>query len=107
VSKHSQAYGNPRNHHHNHNRFTALFPGPPGEPVPEENFWTTWCKGRLTEADTNQPAGRHSIRTNQCPPPTIPQTIEESEKKDERRDEILVPVEVMCDTGRQLSVAVC
>ena len=40
--------------HHNH--FTALFPGPPGEPVPEENFWTMswtlWCKGRLREADT-------------------------------------------------------
>ena len=24
----------------------------PGEPVPEENCWTLWCKGRLTEADT-------------------------------------------------------
>jgi len=24
----------------------------PGEPVPEENFWTVWCKRRLTEADT-------------------------------------------------------
>ena len=24
----------------------------PGEPVPEELFWTLWCKGRLTEADT-------------------------------------------------------
>ena len=23
----------------------------PGEPVPEENFWTLWCKGRLTETD--------------------------------------------------------
>jgi len=22
----------------------------PGEPVPEENFWTLWCKGTLTEA---------------------------------------------------------
>jgi len=22
-----------------------------GEPVPEENFWTLWCKGRLTKAD--------------------------------------------------------
>jgi len=43
----------------------------PGEPVPEENFWTSWCKGRLTEAVTDQPAGRHSIRTNQYPPPTI------------------------------------
>jgi len=25
----------------------------PGEPVPEENFWTLWCKGTLTEADTS------------------------------------------------------
>jgi len=24
----------------------------PGEPVPEENFWTLWCKGRLTDAGT-------------------------------------------------------
>jgi len=29
-----------RHHHH------------PGELVPEENFWTLRCKGRLTEADT-------------------------------------------------------
>jgi len=35
-----------------HNRFMALFLGPPGEPVPEENFWTLWCKGRLTDAYT-------------------------------------------------------
>jgi len=40
------------NHHHHHNRFTALFRDHPGEPVPEQNFWTLWCKGRLTEADT-------------------------------------------------------
>jgi len=24
----------------------------PGELVPEENFWTLWCEGRLTEANT-------------------------------------------------------
>jgi len=23
----------------------------PGEPVPEDYFWTLWCMGRLTEAD--------------------------------------------------------
>jgi len=40
----------------------------PGEPVPEENFWTLWCKGRLTDANT--PNIRcHSIRTNQCSHP--------------------------------------
>jgi len=37
---------------HHRSRFTAPFPGPPGEPVLEENFWTLSCKGRLTEADT-------------------------------------------------------
>jgi len=43
----------PKNHHHHHhNRFTALFRDHLGEPVPDENFWTLWCKGRLTEADT-------------------------------------------------------
>ena len=57
-----------------HTHTTVLWPffrDHPGEPVPEENFWKTlWCKGRLTEADTpDHPAGCHSLRTNQCPPP--------------------------------------
>jgi len=30
----------------------SFFRDHPGEPVPEENFWTLWCTGRLTEADT-------------------------------------------------------
>jgi len=41
--------------YHHHNNTTILRPffrDHPGEPVPEENFWTLWCKGRLTEADT-------------------------------------------------------
>jgi len=29
-----------------HTRFTALFKDYLGEPVPGENFWTVWCKGR-------------------------------------------------------------
>ena len=40
---------------HTHTHTTILRPffrGHPGEPVPEENFWTLWCKGRITEADT-------------------------------------------------------
>jgi len=28
-----------------------LFRDHTGQPVPEENFWTLWCKGRLTKAD--------------------------------------------------------
>jgi len=38
----------------NQHTTTVLLPffwNQPGEPVPE-NFWTLWCKGRLTEADT-------------------------------------------------------
>jgi len=31
----------------------SFFRDHPGEPVLEENFWTLWCKGRLTEADTS------------------------------------------------------
>ena len=31
---------------------TTFFRDHPGEPVPEENFWTLWCRGTLTEADT-------------------------------------------------------
>jgi len=43
-------------HTHTHKRLTAFQffwdrPGP-GELVPEENFWTLWCKGTLTDADT-------------------------------------------------------
>jgi len=46
----------------------------PGEPVPEENFWTLCNKGKLTAAETpkhrnTSGAGHHSIQTNQCPPP--------------------------------------
>ena len=40
---------------HTHSHTTVLrtfFRDHPGEPVPEENFWTLRCKERLTEADT-------------------------------------------------------
>jgi len=58
---------------HTHNRFTALFRDHPGELVPEENFWTLWCKGRLAEAGTptvrlgGTPSGLTSA--NLCHPP--------------------------------------
>ena len=42
-------------HTHAHTCTTILRPffrDHPGEPVPEENFWTLWCEGRLTQADT-------------------------------------------------------
>ena len=43
-----------------------------GDPVPEENFWTLWCKGRLTEADTPTirlgatPSGLTSAHVQHC-----------------------------------------
>jgi len=39
-------------HHHTTTVLRPFFQDYPGEPVPEENFWTLWCKGILTEADT-------------------------------------------------------
>ena len=38
--------------HHTTTILWPFFRDHPGEPVPEENFWTLWCKGRLTEADS-------------------------------------------------------
>jgi len=43
-------------HNYLHTTTTVLRPfvwDNSGEPVQEENFWTLWCKGRLTEADTH------------------------------------------------------
>ena len=39
-------------HYHTTTVLRPFFRDYPGELVPEENFWTLWCKGRLTEADT-------------------------------------------------------
>ena len=39
-------------HHHTTTILWPFFRNHPGEPVPEKNFWTLWCKGRLTDADT-------------------------------------------------------
>jgi len=38
--------------YHNTTALRTFFRDHPGKLVPEENFWTLWCKGRLTEADT-------------------------------------------------------
>ena len=56
-SVHIANYHHHRRHHGASKHHTATILRPffrdhLGEPVPEENFWTSWCKGRLTEADT-------------------------------------------------------
>jgi len=54
-------------HAHTHNRFTALFSRSTWvSRCQKRTYWTFWCKGRLTEADTP------TIRTNQCQHPPSP-----------------------------------
>ena len=44
-----------------------------GEPVPEEKLLDFMVQGKINRGrHTDHPAGRHSIRTNQCPPPPYP-----------------------------------
>jgi len=56
-----------------HNRFTALFPGPPGWAGARRELLDFMVQGKVNRGrHTDHPAGRHSIRTNQCPPPPSP-----------------------------------
>ena len=54
------------NRHHHNNRFTALFPGPPGWAVARRELLEFVVQGKI---NTDHPAGRHSVRTNKFPPP--------------------------------------
>jgi len=49
-----------------------FFQDHPGEPVPEEYFWTLRCKRRLTEAYILT----ISVRTKQCPSPPSPHFLQ-------------------------------
>jgi len=62
------------NIHHNHTTtvLQPFFRNYPGEPVPEENLWTLWCKGRLTEADTLTIRLGATPSDYQCLPPPSP-----------------------------------
>ena len=54
-------------------RFTALFPGPPGWAGVRRELLDFMVQGEINRGrHTDHPAGRHSIRTNQCPPPPSP-----------------------------------
>jgi len=45
----------------------------PGESVPEGKLLDFMAQGKIDRGrHTDHPAGRHSIRTNQCPPPPFP-----------------------------------
>ena len=58
---------------HNHNRFTALFPGPPGRAGAKRELVDFMVQGRINRGrHTDRPVGCHSIQTNRCPPPPSP-----------------------------------
>jgi len=60
-------------YHHNHNRFTALFTGPPGWADARRELLDFMVQGKINKGrHTDHAAGRHSIRTNQCLPPPSP-----------------------------------
>jgi len=53
--------------------FTALFPGPPGWAGARRELLDFMVQGKINRGrNTDHSAGRHSIRTNQCPPPPSP-----------------------------------
>ena len=60
-------------YHHHHNCFTALFLGPLGWAGARRELLDFIVHGKINRGrHIDYPAGRHSIRTNQCPPPRSP-----------------------------------
>ena len=53
-----------------HNRFMALFQGPPRWASARRELLNFMVQGKIKRGrHTDHPAGHHSIQTNQCPPP--------------------------------------
>jgi len=60
-------------HPHHHNHFMALFPGLPGWASARRELLDFMVQGKMNRGrHTDHPAGRHSIRTSQCPSPPSP-----------------------------------
>jgi len=57
-----------------HNHFMALILGPPGWSGARRKLLDFMAQGKINRGSrhTDHPAGRHSIRTNKCPPPPTP-----------------------------------
>jgi len=57
------------------NHFMALFLGPPGCVGARRELLDFMVQGKINRGrHTDHPAGRHSIRTNQCPAPPSPKS---------------------------------
>jgi len=51
----------------------TIFPGPPGWAGARRELLDFMVQGEINRGRNNDhPAGRHTIRTNQCPPPWSP-----------------------------------
>jgi len=60
-----------------YDRLTALFPGPPGWAGARKELLDFMVQGNINAGRyTDHPAGRHSIRTNQCLPPQPPHFVQ-------------------------------
>ena len=61
-------------HTHTHTQpFYGPFPGPPGSAGARRELLNFMVQGKINRGrHTDHPAGRHSIRTNQCLPPPSP-----------------------------------
>jgi len=76
VSKHLGLSLHSADHHHHNNRFTVLFPGPSGWASARRELLDFRVQGKTNRGrHTDHPAGRHSIRTKECPPPSSPQSL--------------------------------
>ena len=72
IGKHNSVTVTPHHNHH-HNQFTAIFPGPPRWAGARRELLDFKVQGEINRGrHKDHPAGRHSIRTNQCPPPPSP-----------------------------------
>jgi len=61
----------------NYNRFTALLPGSPGWAGSRRELLDFMVQGKINRGrHTDHPAGRHSVQTNQCPPPPSPDFLQ-------------------------------
>ena len=62
-------------HTHRHTRFMALFPGPSGWAGARRELLDFMVQRKINRGrHIDHPAGRHSIQTNQCPPPPYHQS---------------------------------
>ena len=60
-----------------HNRITAIFPGPSGWASARRELLDSMVQGKINRGrHTDHVAGRHSIRTKQCPPPSSPMFLQ-------------------------------